>query len=129
MKKYIYIVVAVLVGVVTAFALVQQGEAKVLSVNEIGTDPAAFTGTITFRGVMGGISQTDSSVVGIMDVKELQCTSANCNKIMIPVKCAANPPVLGDEVKVTGSFRVEPTGGYMFVADNVKVVKNHKIGG
>ena len=129
MKKYIYIVVAALVGVAIAFTMVKQGEAKTLSVNEIGTDPAAYTGTITFRGVMGGISQADPSVVGVMDIKELQCTSANCNKILIPVKCAGNPPVLGDEVKVTGSFRVVPNGGYLFVADNVKVVKNHKIGG
>lgn len=128
MKK-IYIVVAVLVGLLAAFAVVKQGEAKLLSVNEIGADPSAFSGTITFRGVMGGISQTDRSVIGVMDMKELQCTSPNCNKILIPVKCAGTPPVFGDEVKVTGSFRIEPNGGYLFVADNVKVVRNHKIGG
>lgn len=128
MKKNIIIVVAILVGAALGFAMVKQSDAKLLQVNEIGTDPAAYTGTITFTGVMGGISQADRSVIGVMDLKELQCTSPNCNKIMIPVRCQAPQPALGDEIKVTGTFKTEP-GGFMFVADSVKVVRNHKIGG
>jgi hypothetical protein len=127
-KNHIYIVVALLIGAVIAFALVKQGEAKVLNVNDIGADPSAFTGQITFTGIMGGVSNQDPKVVGIMDLKELKCTTPGCNKIFIPVKCNNNIPAFGDEVKVTGSF-MKDNRGYIFAAENIKVVKNHKIGG
>lgn len=128
MKKYIYVLVAVVIGAAIAFAMVKPGEAKALNVNEIGSDPSAFTGTITFTGIMGGISKQDPNVVGIMDLKELQCTTPGCNKIYIPVKCASVVPVLGDEVKVTGNF-IKEAKGYLFTADKITVVRNHKIGG
>lgn len=127
-KNHIFILVALIIGAAVAFAMVKQGDAKVLNVNDIGSDPSAFTGQITFTGIMGAVSDRDPSVVGIMDLKELKCTTPGCNKIFIPVKCNSNIPVLGDEVKVTGAFVKEPRG-YIFAAENVKVVKNHKIGG
>jgi hypothetical protein len=37
-------------------------------------------------------------------------------------------PVLGDEVRVTGSF-VNEGHGFLFSATAVKVIRNHKIGG
>ena len=128
MKKYIYLLVAVLAGAAISFSMVNKGNANVLNVNEIGSDPAAYSGTITVTGVMGGISRTDSSIFGVMDLKELQCTSANCNKVFIPVKYQGAQPVLGDEIKMTGTF-INSNGGYLFAADNVKVLRNHKIGG
>ena len=128
MKKYIYVAVAVILGAAIAFTFVKQGEAKVLNVNDIGSDPAAFSGTITVTGIMAGVSQTDSSIFGIMDVKELQCTSANCNKVFIPIKYSGSQPVVGDEVKVTGNF-MNTAGGYLFIAEKLKVLRNHKIGG
>ena len=128
MKKYIYVVIAVVLGAVIAFSFVKQGEAKALSVNEIGSDPAAFSGTITVTGIMAGVSDIDRSVFGIMDVKELQCKSANCNKVYIPVKYVGSQPVPGDEIRITGKF-VNAGGGYMFAADKMQVLRNHKIGG
>jgi len=128
MNKYIYVLVALVIGAAVAFAMVQKGDAKPLNVTEIGPDPSAFTGTITFTGVMGAVSEQDKNIVGVMDLKELQCKSANCNKMYIPVKCAGKVPVLGDEVKVTGSFVKDPKG-YFFNAEKIKVVRNHKIGG
>jgi len=128
MKKYIYVVVALAIGAAVAFGMAKQGNAKVLNVNDIGADPAAFTGTITVTGIMAGISQTDKDIFGIMDIKELQCKSANCNKIFIPVKYQGQQPVVGDEVRLTGNFQKLPAG-YLFAAEQMKVVKNHKIGG
>jgi len=128
MKKYIYVVVALVIGAAVAFGMASQGNAKVLNVNDIGADPAAFTGTITVTGIMAGVSQTDSSIFGIMDIKELQCKSANCNKIFIPVKYQGQQPVVGDEVRLTGNFQKLPTG-FLFTAEQMKVVKNHRIGG
>ena len=128
MKKYIYVAVALVIGLGVAFGMASKGDARVLNVNDIGADPAAFTGTITFTGIMAGISQNDSSIFGVMDVKELQCTSANCNKIYIPVKFQGKQPVIGDEIKLTGNFQ-KLDAGYLFAAEKVQVVKNHKIGG
>ena len=127
MNKFVYIFVAVIIGASIAFAGCTK-EAKALNVNEIGADPAAFTGTITVAGIMAGVAPTDPNVIGIMDLKELQCKSPGCNKIIIPVKCTGAKPALGDEIKVTGSFSKLPEG-YLFTADKIKVVQSHKIGG
>lgn len=128
MKKYMYIIVAVLVGAAVSFGFANKGSAKVLNVNEIGSDPAAFSGVITITGIMAGVSPADKSIIGIMDLKELQCQSPNCNKVVIPVKYPGAQPAVGDELKVTGSF-VKFDQGYLFQADKLKVVQSHKIGG
>ena len=41
---------------------------------------------------------------GIMDKKELQCTTPGCNKVYVPVRTSGKMPVPGDEVRATGSF-------------------------
>lgn len=126
-KQYIVAVVACIAGLAVAF-LLSSGSAKAFSVNDVASDPAAYSGTITITGIMGGVSQFDQKVFGIMDVKELQCTTPNCNKVYIPIKYDGQIPAPGDEVKVTGSF-VKMTEGYLFAAQTVKVLRNHKIGG
>ncbi|MHB8708431.1 MAG: hypothetical protein ACYC9I_06115 [Desulfuromonadales bacterium] len=103
-------------------------EAKALNVNEVGSDPAAYSGTITVVGVTKAFSKNDASVIGIMDLKELQCTTPNCNKPLLPVKYQGARPAVGDEVQVTGSF-TQVQGGYLFVAKELKVVRQHQIGG
>jgi len=128
MKKYALIAVALIIGAAIAFGVANQGGGKVLNVSDIGTDPGAFTGTITITGIMAGVSKYDKSVIGIMDVKELQCKSQNCNRVFIPVKFPEKQPLVGDEIKATGEFK-KLSNGYMFVAQKLKVVKNHKIGG
>ena len=128
MKKYTLIIMAFVAGIALTFVVINQLGAAALSVNDVGTDPAAYTGTITITGIMAGVSRLDPAVIGIMDKKELQCTTPNCNKLYIPVKVQGGLPRIGDEVRVTGSF-VNMPGGYLFMADKVKVVRNHRIGG
>lgn len=128
MKKPAIIAVVVALVAAVVLVVVNLQDAKALNVGDVGNDPASYTGTITIAGVMGGISQQDPSIFGIMDVKELKCTTPNCNKVFIPVKYQGNLPVLGDEVRVTGSF-VNLGQGMLFTAQNVKVIRNHKIGG
>lgn len=124
--KYIFIAVAVILGAGIIFTQVRQDDAKVVNVNEIGNNPAAFPGTITLAGIMAVVSQTDRSVFGIMDTKEGQCKTGNCNKLYIPIKYPGKQPVVGDEVRVTGkSIKLE--NGYTFAAEKVKVVGNRKI--
>lgn len=126
MKKYIFIALAAILGAGIIFTQVRQDDAKVVNVNEIGTNPAAFPGTITVAGIMAVVAQADHSVFGIMDTKELKCKTGNCNKLYIPVKYMGKQPVVGDEVRVTGNF-IKVGNGYMFAAEKVKVVGNHKI--
>lgn len=127
MKKYT--IATALVAVSITFVLLLAGcDSKAFNVNEIASDPAAFKGTITITGIMAGVSPQDPSIFGIMDIKELQCKTQNCNKAFIPVSCQGALPVPGNEVRLTGSF-VNKGGGYLFAADLVKVVRNHRIGG
>lgn len=128
MKKYLIISAALAVGVAVVFAFSRQNEPKALTVSEVGADPAAYSGTITVTGVMAGVYRQDPTIFGIMDVKELQCQTANCNKVIMPVKYQGPQPVLGDEIRLTGSL-VNSGQGYLFVAQNLKVLRNHKIGG
>jgi len=128
MKKIVFIAVAFGVGIALAYALFFRGDANGLQVNQVAADPSAYNGTITVTGIMAGTSPQDPSVFGIFDLKELQCTTPNCNKIYLPVKYQGVMPKLGDEVQVSGSF-VPVSGSYFFSATDVKVVRNHKIGG
>ncbi|MBI5482902.1 MAG: hypothetical protein HY888_00365 [Deltaproteobacteria bacterium] len=128
MKKYIYFGIALLVGIVLSYALFFRGDAIALQVNQLASDPSAYSGTITVTGIMAGISPQDPSVFGIFDLKELNCTTPNCNKIYLPVKSQGTIPKQGDEVLVSGSF-LKTKDGFLFSASSVKVVRNHKIGG
>ncbi|ACM18939.1 hypothetical protein Geob_0572 [Geotalea daltonii FRC-32] len=128
MKKYMIIAAAVVFGAALSYVLLAAGGGKALNVNEISSDPGAYAGTITVTGVMGGTSPQDPTIFGIMDIKELQCKTANCNKVFVPIKYQGKPPVMGDEIRATGKF-VNMAGGYLFAAEKLKVVRNHKIGG
>ena len=128
MKKTAIAAIALTVVAIIGFIVITLGDAKALNVNDVGNDPTSFKGTITITGIMGGVSQQDPSIFGIMDIKELQCTTQNCNKLFIPIKYQGQSPKLGDEVKVTGSF-VQYPDGFLFSAQQLKIVRNHKIGG
>lgn len=127
MTKNLTIAGAVVIGAVLAFFLFN-GTSKALNVNDVGSDPAAFAGTITVTGIMAGASQQDPSIFAIVDKKELQCTTPNCNKVLLPVRFGGKLPIVGDEVRVTGAF-ISEGGGYLFAADKLKVVKHHRVGG
>lgn len=128
MKRNIIIAVALVVGIALSYALFFRGNANTLQVNQVASDPSAYSGAITVTGVMAGTSPQDPSVFGIFDLKELKCTTPNCNKIYLPVKHQGTMPKPGDEVQVSGGF-VKTSDGYLFSASNVKVVRNHRIGG
>lgn len=116
----VFAVLAVLAGC--------KSEAPVFQVADVAADPGAYSGTLTVVGVAYGYSQADPTVVGVMDKKELQCVSPTCNKLLLPVKINGARPAIGDEVKITGTFSREPWG-YLFHAEAVEVVANHKLGG
>lgn len=128
MKKYVFIGLVLALGVAAGVLFSGPGQAVALNVNEVAADPAAFSGTITVTGVTAGFSPHDPALFGVMDIKELQCTTPNCNKVLIPVRVAGQVPALGDEVRISGTFVNSPMG-YVLTAETVKVVRNHKLGG
>jgi hypothetical protein len=128
MNKTIVAGIALAVVAVAIIAVVLTRGETALNVNDVGSDPAAFTGTITLTGVTKAVSPQDPTLFGIMDMKELACTMVNCNKLLIPIRFSGPIPAIGDEVRVTGSF-VNQGDGYLFVATAVKVVRHHQIGG
>ncbi|MBE0503154.1 MAG: hypothetical protein IBX46_03405 [Desulfuromonadales bacterium] len=128
MKQKIFIIAALFVGIALAIVITSQGDSDILHVNQVGADPLAYSGTITVTGIMAGVSNSDPSIFGIYDIKELQCTTANCNKLYVPVRYQGAMPKVGDEVRVTGSFSKVPQGA-VFTAEKIKVLRNHQIGG
>ncbi len=128
MKKNIIIAVAIAVGIALSYVLFFRGDANALQVNQVGADPSAYSGMITVTGIMAGTSPQDPGIFGMFDLKELQCTTPNCNKLYLPVKYQGSMPKPGDEVRVSGSF-INTTGGFLFSATDVKVVRHHQIGG
>lgn len=127
MQKFIRATAACAIGITLLFTL-GGCDSKALNVMDVASDPAAFKSTITLTGIVAGTSPQDPSIFGIMDIKELQCKTQNCNKIFIPISYKGTSPVMGDEVHLTGSF-INQDGGFLFSAEKLKVVRNHKIGG
>lgn len=128
MKKNLLIVAALAVGIALSYALFFRGDANALQVNQVASDPSAYSGAVTVTGIMAGTSPQDPSVFGIFDLKELKCTTPNCNKLYLPVRYQGAMPKPGDEVRISGSF-IQTTGGYLLSASSVKVLRNHQIGG
>lgn len=131
MKKTVRVLCLVLsAALLLAFATACNNEtgAGALQINEVASDPGAFSGPVTLVGIAYGYSKSDATIVGVMDKKELQCTTPNCNKVLLPVKVLGPLPAIGDEIRITGTFSREP-GGYLFHAQEVKVLDNHQLGG
>lgn len=120
-------VVAALLGLLGFVAGCNQ-VLPVFNVNEVASDPGAFSGSLAVVGVTYAYSKESPDIIGIMDKKELQCTTPSCSKTLLPVKIIGERPAVGDEVKVSG-IMVKESWGYLFQAEAVHVVTRHKLGG
>ncbi len=127
MKKIVLLCAVLAIGIFASITLLRPAQVSALNVNEVGADPTAFVGTITVTGITAGFAQKDPTLFGIMDKKELQCTTPNCKKFLLPVRTNVALPAVGDEVRVTGSF-VGAGGSAIFVAERVEVVRHHNLG-
>lgn len=99
----------------------------VFQVNDIVSDPGAFSEPLSLEGIVYKFAQGDRSIVGIMDKKELQCTTPNCNKALLAVRVPGPQLAIGDEVKVSGTIAKE-SWGYILKAEQVEVIAKHKLG-
>ncbi len=117
----------VYVSILGIVALMVGCKDQVFQVNDVVSDPGAFSQPLTLEGVVYAHSQDDTTIVGVMDKKELQCTTPNCNKALLAVKVPGKQLSIGDEIKASGSIMKE-NRGYIFRADDVTVVARHKLG-
>lgn len=102
-------------------------QAPVFQVNDVISDPGAFSKRVIIEGIVYSFSKDDTSIVGIMDKKELQCTSPNCNKNLFAIKSNGVKLKVGDEIKAAGAISKE-SWGYILNADSIIVATNHKLG-
>lgn len=128
-KNIMRITMAVALIAMTFVAVGCKEESIALQVNDVVSDPGAFSGDLTVIGIVNAYSKNDKTIVGIMDKKELQCTTPNCEKRLLGVKTTGAPLAIGDEISVSGSFEPAPWGGQLLKATNVEVVATHKLGG
>ena len=128
MNKKLLLVAALVIGIAVAGTLFLKQGTGALHVNQVAADPLAYKGTITVTGVMAGVAPDDAKILGMFDLKELQCKTPNCNKLYLPVRHQGQMPKPGDEILVTGTF-VSLGEGVLFEATKIKVVRNHTIGG
>lgn len=102
--------------------------APAYQINDVASDPGAYSGVLNLEGVVYTFAQGDKSIVGVMDKKELQCTTPNCKKVLLAMKISGPQLAIGDEIKVSGSI-VKESWGYLLKTDQVKVVGSHVLGG
>lgn len=121
------VVIFVFMFACVAIASGCKDNAPLFQVNDVVSDPGAYSGALTVEGVVSAFSEQDASIVGIMDKKELQCTTPNCKKVLLAVKVVDAKLAVGDEVKVSGSI-VKESWGYLLKADQVQVVGRHNLG-
>lgn len=100
----------------------------VYQINDVVSDPGAYSGVLTLEGVVYAFADEDPSIIGVMDKKELQCKTPNCKKALLAMKVTDSKLSIGDEVKVSGSI-IKENWGYLLKADQVEVVARHKLGG
>jgi len=127
MKKQYLIVAAGILLFASALIFTGTRDTRALNVNDVAPDPLAYTGVITVTGIMAVVSKENPNLFGIMDKSELQCTTPDCSKFYLPISYKGSTPAVGDEVVVSGRFTKEERG-VVFVAETVKILRNHSIG-
>jgi hypothetical protein len=121
LKVFVYLFMLIIIGLMVGC------KDQVFQINDVVSDPGAFSKPLTLEGVVYTYAKGNKSIVGVMDKKELQCTTPNCNKALLAVQAPGTQLSVGDEIKASGTI-VRENWGYVLQADEIKVVARHKIG-
>ena len=119
--------VVVYVLILAIMSLTAGCKEEVFQVNDIVSDPGAFSKPLTLEGIVYAYAKGDTSIVGVMDKKELQCTTPNCNKALLAVQTGSKRLAVGDEIKASGTITKE-SWGYVLKANQVDVIAKHNLG-
>ncbi|MCL2808366.1 MAG: hypothetical protein FWD27_09520 [Coriobacteriia bacterium] len=99
--------------------------AAALAINDIKSDPFAFTGVLNITGVNAGFYQPDAKVFFIVDTEELlACKNLQCGAFQLPAIYTGEGPLpeLADELTITGSW-----GEYEIDGESVPIFEVEKI--
>jgi len=130
MKKYIFVLSAIVLIAAVAFTGLSNGKTRtvkeggMLSVNDIQADPSAYKGAITITGVVADKSRfkVPANVFIMVETSEAKlCKQTGCARFYLPVQFEGKMPQEWDEVNVTGSFA---EGRMHFVATKVEVLRH-----
>ncbi|MBI3377362.1 MAG: hypothetical protein HY035_03020 [Nitrospirae bacterium] len=128
MKKYIFVVMAIILIAGIVFVSLSNGKTKaikkdgILSVNDIQADPTAYKGTVTITGVVAARPPSDPKIFAIIETTEAKiCKQTGCARFYLPVKYEGETPKVWDEVNVTGSFA---EGKLLFLATKADVLRH-----
>ncbi len=95
---------------------------KIINVNELAANPAAFYGNIMLRGVVAGVNKAQK-IFGVIDVSEFKsCGTLLCARYTLPVKYSGNPPELKSLVNISGRL-IKNSRGMIIEARNIQAVK------
>lgn len=125
--KHSLVKVFMYLSIVAMVSLMSGCKEDVFQVNDVISDPGAFSKPLTLEGVVYAYAKGDTTVVGVMDKKELQCTTPNCSKALLAVKVPGKQLSRGDEIKASGTI-VKESWGYVLLADDVEVITTHNLG-
>jgi hypothetical protein len=125
--KYSVLKAVVYVSILAIVGLMVGCKDQMFQINDIVSDPGAFSEPLTVEGIVYAYAKDDTSVVGVMDKKELQCKTKNCSKALLAVKVAGQKLSIGDEIKVSGSITKE-SWGYVLKAEQTEVLAKHNLG-
>ena len=125
--RYSVLKAVVYVSLLAIIGLLAGCKDQVFQVNDIVSDPGAFSKPLTLEGIVYTYAKGNTSIVGVMDKKELQCTTPNCNKALLAVQADGKRLAVGDEIKATGSITKE-SWGYVLKANQVEIIAKHNLG-
>jgi len=97
-----------------------------LSIDDIKSDPLAFTGKLKINGVVAYLSPDDTTMFGIKDTAELlACKNLYCDAFMLPIRYTDEQLSfeLADEIDVIGTW-VDIEGGVIFEAEKIEIKRN-----
>jgi hypothetical protein len=93
---------------------------KSVSVNELASNPSAYTGSVTLIGVVGTI--TPGKGFTLVDTREYRACGLSClteaGTKIIPVRWNGTPPAVEQTVTIEGELRRE-NKGFTFVARKI----------
>ncbi len=116
----------VLLAALLCFAALIGGcsDTPTYQVNDLASDPEAFTKELTVVGIVNTYAPNDPTLVGIMDMKELQCNTPNCSKVLLPVRHKGPRPAIGAQIKASGIIQDKTLN-----ATSLEIVAMHNLGG
>lgn len=104
MWKPHFIIVAILTAAAITSAGCNNHQEKVLSVNEVLTNPQPYQGQITILGIVACASYNNPKEFTLMEVADVRSNKPVRDTIYLPVISTGRAPKAGEIVKVTGQL-------------------------